>query len=133
MRRLSVAITALAITALGAAPAGAAEVATGPGAFQAGFLPPVVVVTQGDTLTYSNFDIAGHNVVASDAFLSRKAARKAKWCSGFRKGKCPLFWSPTIGTGESTEVLGLNKAKPGTQYGFLCTLHPNMKGTLLVQ
>ena len=133
MRRVSVWLTALSICLLGAAPASAGEVVTGPGAFQAGFLPPVVVITPGEKLTYSNFDIAGHNFVASDAFLSRKAAKKAKWCSGFGRGKCPLFWSPTIGTNQSTKVLGLKAVKSGSQYGFLCTLHPNMKGTLLVQ
>lgn len=133
MRRIFLATAALSITLLGAPAAGAAEVVTGPGAYQVGFLTPVVVVEPGETLTYSNFDVAGHNFVASDAYLSKKAARKAKWCSGFGRGKCPLFWSPAIGTNESTEVLGLKAVKPGTQYGFLCTLHPNMKGTLLVR
>jgi plastocyanin len=133
MRRIAVGIAALSITLLSAQGALAAEVVTAPGALQAGFLPPVVVVEPGETLTYSNFDIAGHNVVASDAYLSKRAARKVKWCSGFPRGKCPLFWSPTVGTGDSTEVLGLQFVKAGTQYGFLCTLHPNMKGTLLVR
>ena len=133
MRRIFLAIAALSIAVVGAAPAGAAEAVTGPGAYQAGYLTPVVIVEPGETLTYSNFDVAGHNLVASDAYLSKKAARKAKWCSGFPRGKCPLFWSPTVGTNDSTEVLGLKAVKSGTEYPFFCSLHPNMKGTLLVR
>jgi plastocyanin len=116
-----------------AAPAGAAQVATTPGGFLAGWVPPVVVIAEGEGITYSNADIAPHNFIASDAMLTRKAAKKAKWCSGYDKGKCPLFWSPTIGTGETTEVSGLSKVKAGEQYGFFCSLHPNMQGTLIVR
>ena len=104
-----------------------------PGGFQSGYLPPVVVVAPGENLDYSNFDVASHNVVAADAYVPKKKAKKVKWCSGFDKGKCPLFWSPAIGVGETTSVLGLERVKSGTQYGFLCTLHPNMKGTLVVR
>lgn len=138
MRRISVLVAAFSISVLGAASANAAEVATGPGAIYSGFLPPAVVVAPGETLTYTNFDIHGaHNVVASDAFHSRKAARKLKWCSSFEKGKCPLFWSRTVfpwpPNNNSTAVLGLTFVKSGTQYGFICTWHPGMKGTLLVR
>ena len=115
------------------APAGAAEVVTGPGGFVAGFVPPVVVIAEGEGIKYTNADIAPHNFVAADAFLPKKAAKKAKWCSSYDAGKCPLFWSLTIGTGESTEVLGLETLSAGDQYAFLCTLHPNMKGTLVVR
>ena len=116
-----------------AGPAGAAQVATAPGGFLAGWAPPVVVIAEGEGITYSNADIAPHNFVAVDAVLPRKAAKKAKWCSSYDKGKCPLFWSPTIGTGETTEVLGLSRVKPGEQYGFFCSVHPNMQGTLIVR
>lgn len=115
------------------APARAAEVATVPGSFMAGFVPPAVVIAEGEAITYSNADIAPHNFVAADAFLPKKAAKKAKWCSSYDAGRCPLFWSPTIGTGESTEVSGLERLVAGDQFPFLCTLHPNMKGTLVVR
>lgn len=108
-------------------------VATGPGGFIAGFLPPVVVIAEAEGITYANADIAPHDFVADGHFLGKKVARKARWCSGFDKGKCPLFWSPKIGAGESTEVEGLERLRAGEQYGFLCTVHPNMKGTLLVR
>jgi len=126
-------LAAISLLLVVAAPAGAAQVATAPGGFLAGWLPPVVVIAEGEGITYSNADIAPHNFVAVDAVLPRKAEKKAKWCSAYDKGKCPLFWSPTIGTGEATEVLGLSRVKSGAQYGFFCSVHPNMQGTLIVQ
>ena len=124
---------AISLLLIVSAPAGAAQVATAPGGFLAGWIPPVVVIAEGEGITYSNADIAPHNFIAVDAVLPRKAAKKAKWCSAYDKGKCPLFWSPTIGTGETTEVLGLSRVKSGEQYGFFCSVHPNMQGTLIVQ
>lgn len=132
MRRLALLGALFSLLAM-AAPAGAAVVATGPGGFTAGFLPPVVVVAEGEGITYANADIAPHNFVAMDAFRTKKAAKKAEWCSAYKKGKCPLFWSDTIGMGETTEVRGLEPVKAGAQYAFFCTLHPNMKGTLVVR
>ncbi len=133
MSRIFVVAGALGAVLVATGPASAAVVVTGPGGYVAGFLPPVVLIAPGEDITYTNADVAAHNFVAADAFLSRKGARKAEWCSGFKKGRCPLFWSPTIGMGESTEVRGLEFVKSGRQYGFVCTLHPNMKGTLVVR
>lgn len=114
-------------------PVSAAEVVTAPGGFLAGYVPPVVVIAEGEGINYTNADVAQHNFVAADAFLKKKAAKKADWCSGFDKGRCPLFWSPTIATGEATEVSGLERLRAGDQFEFLCTLHPNMTGTLIVR
>ena len=116
-----------------AAPAQAAVALTGPGGFLAGYIPPVVVTAPDETITYVNADIAPHNFVALDTYLSKKAAKKAEWCSAYDKGKCPLFWSPQISIGQSTEVSGVEFLKSGKQYGFYCSLHPNMKGTLIVR
>lgn len=124
---------ALAFVAAVAGPAAAVPVVTAPGGYQSGFLPPVVVIAPGESIEYTNLDVASHNFVAADAYVPKKSAKKVKWCSGFSKGKCPLFWSPAIGVGETTAVQGLSRVKSGTQYGFLCTLHPNMKGTLVVR
>ena len=131
-------IFALALSVVGsllvpAAPAGAAVAAAGPGGFAAGYLTPAVVVEKGEAITFFNGDVPQHDFVASDAFVPKKAARKTKWCSGYRKGKCPLFWSARIGAGQTTEVLGLKRLKSGKQYAYFCTLHPNMKGTLVVR
>jgi plastocyanin len=133
MRRLFVGLAAVALVGLLAAPSSAAVAASGPGGFAAGYLTPVVVTAPGEAITYANFDAAPHNFVASNAFLSKKLAKKAKWCSGYDKGKCPMFWSQTITAGETTEVEGVDLLESGAQYEFICTLHPNMKGTLVVR
>jgi plastocyanin len=133
MRRLLVGLSALSLVGLLASPASSAAAAAGPGGFAAGFVTPVVVAAPGEAITFANFDVAPHNFVSSAAFLPKKLAKKAKWCSGFDKGKCPAFWSQTITAGETTEVEGVEFLKSGSQYEFICTLHPNMKGTLVVR
>jgi plastocyanin len=133
MRRLFVGLAALSLVGLLAAPASSAVAVSGPGGYAAGYVTPVVVTAPGEAITYANFDVAPHNFVASDAFLSKKLAKKAEWCSGYYKGKCPVFWSQTITAGETTEVEGVDFLESGAQYEFICTLHPNMKGTLVVR
>lgn len=128
----SVVVGVLVILLAGAPVVQAAPALTGPAAFAAGYATPVVVIGEGEGVTYYNFDIAPHDFVALEDFLSKKAARKSKWCSAF-EGKCPLFWSPRIGVGESTEVRGLDAVESGARYAFYCTVHPNMKGTLVVR
>ncbi len=126
--------TALVLALLfGATPAAqAAPAASGPAGFIAGFATPVVVISEGEGITFYNFDIAPHDFVALDAYLSKRAAHRTKWCTAF-EGKCPLFWSPRIGIGQSAEVLGLGALKGGDRYRFYCTLHHNMVGTLVVR
>ena len=116
-------------------------VVTGSGSVYYGFLPPVVVVETGATLTYANFDTAEHDFVQdveSDGFGGPK---KAPWC---RKKKaeardrhhdpgCPVFFTPLLGTGEIAEVKGLQNLKPGATYTFVCTVHHNMTGTLIAR
>ena len=116
-----------------AAPANARVAAAGPGAFAAGFATPIVVTTVGGQVTLYSTDVAPHNFVAVDAFLTKKQAKKTEWCTSFTTGKCPLFWSATIATGEQTDVLGLDKVQAGQRYAFFCSLHPSsMRGTLVV-
>ena len=133
MRRLFVGLSALGLVGLLAAPASSAAAAAGPGGFAAGFVTPVVVAAPGEAITFANFDAAPHNFVASTAFMPKKQAKKAKWCSGYDKGRCPLFWSQTITAGQTTEVEGVDLLESGAQYEFICTVHPNMKGTLVVR
>ena len=109
----------------------AAVAVTGPGGFVAGFVPPVVVLAPGDSITYANADIAPHNFIAYESYLPKKKAKKNPWCSGYDAGKCPVFWSETITLGESTEVLGLENVVSGETYSFYCSLHPGMKGALV--
>ncbi|HEU4480675.1 MAG TPA: plastocyanin/azurin family copper-binding protein [Actinomycetota bacterium] len=114
-------------------PAAAGVAAAGPGGFAAGFLTPVVVIAEGEGITFVNGDAAPHDFVADGVFLPPKAAGKARWCSSFSKKRCPLFWSARATAGESVEVEGLERVGAGKQYPFYCSLHPNMKGTLVVR
>ncbi len=76
---------------LGASPAHAAVAVTGPGGFVAGFVPPVIVIAPGEGITYANADIAPHNFVAYESYMTRKQAKKAPWCSGYDRGKLPAL------------------------------------------
>ena len=128
---LPIALAGGLVVVLAAAPAGARVAAAGPGAFAAGFATPVVVTSVGGTITFVNSDIAPHNFVAAEDYVPKKLAKKKEWCASFPKGKCPLFWSPTISAGQQTDVLGLDLLKSGQTYSFFCSLHPNMRGTLV--
>jgi polyvinyl alcohol dehydrogenase (cytochrome) len=86
------------------------QVVTAAGAQNYGYATPVVVMSHGGTLTYTNLDPVQHNVV-SDA---------------------GLFRSEFAGLGQSVTVTGADKLPPG-QYGFYCSLHTGMRGTLIVQ
>ncbi|HEU0131022.1 MAG TPA: cupredoxin domain-containing protein [Mycobacteriales bacterium] len=78
------------------------------------FLPGSVSVSRGSHLTFANADVAPHNVVAD--------------ASG-RTG--PLFASKTVTAGQTAEVTGVAKLKPGT-YPFHCSVHPRMVGALTI-
>lgn len=105
---------------LPAPPGGAAagnQIVSGPGATNAGYLTPVAITSAGGELTYTNGDIVRHDVVAD-----------AKGTDGQ-----PLFKTPLIALGESAPVAGLDRVEAGKQYGFHCSLHVGMKGTLIIQ
>ncbi len=132
--RWTVLLSAAVVVVMTSPAAHAAIAAAGPGAFAAGFATPVVVTAEGEAITFLNIDVAPHNFVASEAFLPRKAEKKAPWCTSYDAGKCPLFWSPTLAAGESAEVQGLERLRSGKQYAFFCSLHPgSMRGTLIVR
>jgi glucose/arabinose dehydrogenase/plastocyanin len=83
-------------------------------AFQ--FVPPVVPLDRGGDLTYTNADVAPHNVVALDKGADGR----------------PLFSSgQPVGNGVDT-VEGVADLAAGS-YGFFCELHPNMRGELRVE
>lgn len=132
MRQAVVLGCALVLVMVVAAPTHAAVAAAGPGGYATWFATPVVVITEGEGITFANTDVAPHNFTASDVFVPKKQAKKAPWCSGFPKGKCPLFRSDTITLGNTTEVDGLERVVSGKQYGFVCTIHANMTGILIV-
>jgi plastocyanin len=70
------------------------------------YIPPILTVKQGDRVTWVNHDPYPHTVTARGTFDSREIAADGKWTYVARK--------------------------PG-RYEYICTLHPNMKGTLVVE
>lgn len=133
MRARFVAVAAAALVAGTALPAHAAVAAAVPGSFAAGFATPVVVAAQGEGITFVNSDVAPHNFIADGVYLTKKDAKKSEWCTAYTAKTCPLFWSPTIAAGETTEVEGLERLEAGGRYPFFCSVHPGMKGTLVVR
>src|SRR3712207_4694035 len=131
--RSAVAAASAALVLAAPAPAHAAVAVAVPGSFAAGFATPVVVTAPGEAITFVNADPAPHNFVADGVYLSKKDAKKARWCSAYTVKSCPLFWSPTVAAGETTEVEGVDGLVSGQQYPFFCSLHPGMKGTLVVR
>jgi plastocyanin len=101
---------------------------SGPGSQFTNYTVPVLVMQQGDSVTYTNIDIAPHDVVAE--VVGPDTPLCAAW--QFEPGKCPLFWTPQIGLGKSTPIYGLDSLTAGQQVSFICKLHPGMKGTLVV-
>ena len=69
------------------------------------FKPDTLTVTVGATVTWTNNDAAGHDV------------------------KSDLFQSPNMAKGQTFSFTFTNK---GT-YDYICGIHPNMKGKIIVQ
>ncbi|HEX8067954.1 MAG TPA: plastocyanin/azurin family copper-binding protein [Thermoleophilaceae bacterium] len=78
------------------------------------YLNPSVAIDQGETLLFRNLDLQQHDVVAVD-----KPAGK------------PLFASPLVAPGGEALVVGADQLKGGS-YAYLCSIHPFMRGTLVV-
>lgn len=117
MRRF---VFAVAVAALGIAvqPASAAvnTAVAGPGAFQAGYATPRLVLTSSAPATFVNLDIQEHDIRSVAVNASNK----------------PLFKSNVIGLGENAPITGLNST-PAGEYAFYCTIHPStMRGVATV-
>ena len=110
-------LTLTAFTALFVAPAAHAQTSSwpAPGPRTANYLTGSVTMDQGETLTFYNFDALAHDVTARDKGSDGKA----------------LFVTPLISAGESAEVEDAKFLTTGA-YGFFCSIHPNMVGTLNV-
>jgi outer membrane protein assembly factor BamB/plastocyanin len=90
-------------------PTGSNTVIAGPGAVATTYATPTVTIQHGQSLSFTNLDVPQHDVRADDG----------------------SFGSELISTGQSGPVDGVEQLAPGS-YGFYCTLHRNMTGTLTV-
>ena len=68
--------------------------------------PAAITVKRGETVTFVNRDPFPHTVTAAGKFDSGSIAANASW--SFR-------------------------AREAGEHAYICTLHPNMKGTIRVQ
>ena len=116
-----IATTIATCAAIGLAlPATAAAASAGilalPGSVSSTFTTKTVNVPRGGTVAFTNLDFAPHSVVATKLKKHR-----------------PVFsTSRAIQLGSTTPVDGVSGLKPGS-YGFICSIHPYMHGTLIVR
>jgi len=97
----------IAVSAIGADTAKAPKAARHQVVIEAvAYAPPTLTVHRGDTVVWVNHDPFPHTVAAAGAFDSGSIAAGASW--------------------------RYVAAKPGS-FDYICTLHPNMKGTLKVE
>lgn len=80
------------------------------------FASRTITIAQGQLAVLHNVDIDMHNVTSDGLAPGGHAA---------------LFASATIGTGASSPISGTQYLRSG-RYSFACTLHPFMRGTLIV-
>jgi polyvinyl alcohol dehydrogenase (cytochrome) len=92
-------------------------IVAGPGSTYASYYTPVMTTQVGGPVSFMNSDLPQHDVVADE---------KAPDGS-------PLFSSKLVGVGEVTPVEGLDRVQAGKSYGFYCSIHPGMRGTLIVR
>lgn len=118
MRRALASLVTLSIGLMGAIaiPARDASAAATPlfaVSFQ--FVPPIVAMSPGDTFTFTNQDVAQHDVTSTQNGPTGE----------------PLFRSPTANNGDTVTVNGAESLPQG-DYPFICSIHPTMTGTLKV-
>jgi plastocyanin len=92
-------------------------IVAGPGAASTSYATPTATTEVGGPLTFMNLDFAQHDVISEEKGSDGK----------------PLFSTPLINLGESAEIEGLGQVQSGKSYGFFCSLHPGMRGTLNVR
>lgn len=96
---------------------GSASIVAGPGAYATTYATPAVRTSVGGKVSFVNYDAAQHDVVAEEKGQDGQ----------------PLFSSKLIGFNQTAPVNGLDKVKSGQAYGFFCSLHPGMRGQLVVE
>ena len=109
------------------------QIVSGPQASYYGYLPPAIVAPEGATIEYTNIDLVRHDIVQDTRADGVSGPKNQPWCRFYAdgEGKCPVFWTPMLGAGQSAKVKGLENLEPGRTYSYYCTLHPGMRGTLV--
>jgi plastocyanin len=107
-------VAAVVVTGVGAlAPAAGAETIIGGPPSQ--YFTASPSADQGEEVTFQNLDLVDHDVVAD----------------GKGPDGQPLFRSALVARGASSVVAGTEFLTSGS-YGFFCSLHSNMRGTLTI-
>jgi polyvinyl alcohol dehydrogenase (cytochrome) len=88
-----------------------------PGSTYTTYGTPAMVTSVGGPLSFANFDLPQHDVVSVDKAPDGRA----------------LFQSGLAGLGEVVPVDGLDRVKAGQTYEFFCSIHPGMRGSLIVR
>lgn len=96
---------------------GGGAVVAVPGSTYSTYATPVMVTSVGGPLSFANFDLPQHDVVSVAKAPDGRA----------------LFQSRLAGVGEVAPVEGLDAVKSGSTYEFFCSLHPGMRGNLIVR
>ncbi len=85
-------------------------------AVESTYVPGDIVILPGDTVTFTNLDLAPHDIKAIDVDPA----------TGKR-----VFESSTAGPSQSVGVTGVETLTDGT-YAFICSFHVTMIGTIKV-
>lgn len=86
------------------------------GAVSSNYQTTSVTMSKGDTVSFQNLDLAPHDVTSTKL-----------------KKKRPIFQSRIVNFGATTPVTGVHKVKARKSYGYFCSIHPYMKGTIRVR
>ena len=113
---LGLALTTLSILLPGPTPAWAVDRSV-VGAFLLSYVPNVIGIPQGSTITFVNSDPFG--------------VRGHTYTQNTPPGVAPRFDSDVAMPGQVVEVRGVEKLPPG-EYPVACRIHPDMQGGLIV-
>src|SRR5687767_1605772 len=112
---LAVGLFAGTITLAAPAAASAATIVSGPLAAASGYLTPNTTISAGESVDYMNLDLVAHDVTSEAIYRPKRKPGKP------RPSPRALFRSQLIGFGETSPLIGIERAKPGQTYPFFCS------------
>ena len=131
MKKIALALVVLGSGLIPSASQAAVQVVIAPPGSQLTgvYIAPVSVAVTAAEVTFVNLDAAAtapHNIKAV-VF----GPDSAPWCGPYPDNRCPLFVSALVTVG-GTSTADLRNTDVGGTYDFVCSLHPNMTGSLMV-